>query len=116
MKRLAAWMLAAAFAFALAACASAPPDPRAAVIAELGATARMRVAINLGNPILASRSPAGELQGVSVDLAREAGRRLGVAVELVPFSSAGNVVDAVKERRVDLAFVAIDPVRAADLD
>ena len=30
--------------------------------------------------------------------------------------AAGQVVDAVKQRRVDLAFVAIDPVRGADID
>ena len=53
---------------------------------------------------------------MSVDLAREAARRLGVPVELVLFNSAGSVVEAVKARQVDLAFVAIDPVRAADMD
>jgi polar amino acid transport system substrate-binding protein len=53
---------------------------------------------------------------VSVDLAREAARRLGLPVELVLFDSAGSVVEAVKARRVDLAFVAIDPVRAADME
>ena len=51
-----------------------------------------------------------------MDLAREAGRRLGLPVELVLFNSAGNVVEAVKSRQVDLAFVAIDPVRGADMD
>jgi polar amino acid transport system substrate-binding protein len=49
-------------------------------------------------------------------LAREAARRLGLPIELVPFNSAGAVVEAVKARQVDLAFVAIDPVRAADTD
>jgi polar amino acid transport system substrate-binding protein len=43
-------------------------------------------------------------------------RRLGLDVELVGFASAGNVVDAVKAQRVDLAFVAIDPVRTADME
>ena len=32
------------------------------------------------------------------------------------FNSAGSVVEAVKARQVDLAFVAIDPVRAADME
>ena len=32
------------------------------------------------------------------------------------FNSAGNVVEAVKARQVDLEFVAIDPVRAADTE
>jgi polar amino acid transport system substrate-binding protein len=53
---------------------------------------------------------------VSVDLAREAARRLKLPIELVTFNSAGAVVEAVKAREVDLAFVAIDPVRAADME
>lgn len=95
-------------------CAGTRPDPRAA--AELGPAGKLRAAINFGNPILASRGPDGEPRGVSVDLAREAARRLGLPIELVLFSSAGNVVEAVKARQVDLAFVAIDPVRAADME
>ena len=101
-------------ALALAGCATRSDDRRAA--AELGPTGRLRAAINFGNPILASRGPGGEPRGVSVDLAREAARRLGLDVELVTFASAGAVVDAVKAARVDLAFVAIDPVRGADMD
>ncbi len=96
-------------------CAAIGSTPRA-VSTELAPTGKLRAAINFGNPILASRSAAGEPQGVSVDLAREAARRLGVAIELVLFNSAGAVVEAVKARQVDLAFVAIDPVRAADME
>jgi polar amino acid transport system substrate-binding protein len=84
--------------------------------AELGSTGKLRAAINLGNPILAGRAADGTPAGVSVDLAHEAGRRLGLPVELVVFNSAGNVVEAVKARQVDLAFVAIDPVRGSDTD
>lgn len=112
-------VLCAAGALVLGGCAatSAPSAaPSTAAIAELSPTGPLRAAINLGNPILASRSAAGDLQGVSVDLAREAARRLGLAIELVPFNSAGNVVEAVKAKRVDMAFVAIDPVRAADME
>jgi polar amino acid transport system substrate-binding protein len=100
----------------LAGCAAMPTAPPAAAVAELGSTGKLRAAINLGNPILANRGPDGQPVGVSVDLAREAGRRLGLPVELVVFNSAGNTVEAVKARQVDLAFVAIDPVRAADMD
>ncbi|MDM0037193.1 ABC transporter substrate-binding protein [Variovorax sp. J22P271] len=108
--------LCAAAGLLLAGCAGPRPDTSAAAKAELASAGQLRAAINFGNPILARKDGAGAPSGVSVDLAREAGRRLGVAVELVPFDSAGNVVDAVKARQVDLAFVAIDPVRAADLD
>jgi len=87
-----------------------------AAVLQLAPSGRLRAAINFRNPILASRAADGTPQGVSVDLAREAGRRLGVPVELVTFASAGQVVDAVKQGSVDLAFVAIDPVRGADMD
>ncbi len=104
-------------ALLLSGCATAPAaTPSREAIAELGGAGRMRAAINFGNPILANRGPDGAPTGVSVDLAREAGRRLGLPVELVPFASAGAVVEAVKARQVDLAFVAIDPVRAADTE
>lgn len=110
--------LCAAGALVLGGCASTAPAsrPAPAAITELSSTGKLRAAINFGNPILASRNAAGEPQGVSVDLAREAARRLGVPIELVLFNSAGNVVEAVKAKQVDLAFVAIDPVRAADME
>jgi polar amino acid transport system substrate-binding protein len=100
----------------LAGCAGTTGGSQAAAAAELGGTGKLRAAINFGNPILASRGAGGAPRGVSVDLAREAARRLGLAVELVQFNSAGNVVEAVKARQVDMAFVAIDPVRAADIE
>jgi polar amino acid transport system substrate-binding protein len=106
----------AAGAATLAGCASNPAASSAAARSELGSTGALRAAINFGNPILATRGEGGQPRGVSVDLAQEAGRRLGLPVELVTFTSAGSVVDAVKARKVDLAFVAIDPVRAADMD
>ena len=95
--------------------AKSGPPAAAAAAAELGATGKLRAAINFGNPILASRD-GSSARGVSVDLAREAARRLGLPVELVLFNSAGDVVEAVKDGQVDLAFVAIDPVRAADME
>ena len=104
--------LALGLAGALAGCASMAPPPTA----ELAPQGRLRAAINFGNPILAVRDPVtGEPRGVSVDLARELGRRLGVPVELVTFIAAGRVVEAVKAAQVDIAFVAIDPVRGADM-
>ena len=101
----------------LAGCATSAADPlRAAATAELSGSGRLRAAINFGNPILANRGPGGDPYGVSVDLAREAARRLAVPIDLVTFNSAGLVVEAVKARQVDLAFVAIDPVRAVDME
>lgn len=76
----------------------------------------LRASINLGNPILAHRDPAsGEPAGVSVDLAREFGRRLGVPVELVAFERAALSVDAVRVERADIGFFAVDPARGEGL-
>jgi polar amino acid transport system substrate-binding protein len=103
-----------ACAFLIASCASAPTAPPAAV-ADLAPSGKVRAAINIGNPILAKKDAAtGEASGVSVDLARELGRRLGVPVELIVYNAAGKVADAVKAKEVDIAFVAIDPARAVD--
>jgi polar amino acid transport system substrate-binding protein len=77
-------------------------------------TGRLRAAINLGNPILAHPVDSGA-GGVSVDLARELARRLGVDLELVVVDTAGKSVDAVATERADIGFFAIDPARGADI-
>jgi polar amino acid transport system substrate-binding protein len=83
---------------------------------DLVPTGKLRVGINYGNPVLATRDPtSGELSGVAVDLARELGRRVDVSVELVPFESAGKMFDAVKAAAWDVAFLAIDPGRAGEI-
>ncbi|MGM9479756.1 ABC transporter substrate-binding protein [Roseateles sp. NT4] len=87
-----------------------PPEARA----ELAPDGRLRAVINLGNPILARRDSAtGEVAGVSVDLARELARRLGVPAVLTVVQSAGESVDALASGAVDVGFFAIDPKRAA---
>ncbi len=79
-------------------------------------TGRLRASINLGNPILANRDAAtGEPFGVSIDLAREFARRLGVEAELVVFEKAAQSVDAVKNEQADIGFFAIDPARGEGL-
>ena len=98
----------------LSACAPArfaAPAPSA----ELAPTGKLRAVINLGNPILANKDSAGQPRGVSVDLARELGKRLGVPVELTVVDAAGKAVEAIKTSQADIAFVAIDPVRGADM-
>jgi polar amino acid transport system substrate-binding protein len=99
----------------LASCATIPTVPPG-VRSELAPTGKLRAAINFGNPVLAQKDPAtGEPRGVSVDLARELGRRLGVPVVLVTFDAAGKVFAALKTGAWDIAFLAIDPARAAEI-
>ncbi|NEC22721.1 transporter substrate-binding domain-containing protein [Streptomyces parvus] len=91
------------------------PTP-SALVSAFAPDGALRASINLGNPILAHRDPAsGEPAGVSVDLAREFGRRLGVPVELVAFERAALSVDAVRAERADIGFFAVDPARGEGL-
>jgi len=86
------------------------------LVQSLAPTGILRAAINLGNPILAGMSPeTGEPAGVSVDLARAFGERLGVPVALVVFDTAGKSVDAVTHQAADIGFFAIDPLRGAGI-
>jgi polar amino acid transport system substrate-binding protein len=83
---------------------------------ELAPAGKLRAAINFGNSVLAQKdSVTAEARGVSVDLARELGRRLDLPVELVTFDAAGKVFDALKTGAWDIAFLAIDPERAAEI-
>lgn len=79
---------------------------------ELLSTGKLRAAINYGNPVLAQRGPNGEPQGVSVALAKALALRLDTNLDIVPFEAAGKVVEAAGENRWDIAFLAIDPMRA----
>ena len=91
--------------------------PTRAASKDLAPSGKLRAAINFGNPILAYKDVAsGEARGASVDLARELGRKLNVPVELVLYTAAGKVVDGLKANEWDVAFYAIDPVRAADTE
>jgi polar amino acid transport system substrate-binding protein len=107
---------------ALAGCATQSPTPSqgstSQAASELGkfdvrATAK---ALAPSGTLRAKRGQGTEPpSGVSVDIARELGARLGVPVQLVTFEAAGKVVEALKAGSVDLVFVAIDPVRGADV-
>lgn len=92
---------------------TASPD----VLKDLAPTGKLRAAINLGNGVLAQTDAAtGKPKGITPDLATELGRRLGVPVELVVYQAAGKVFDAVKDGAWDVSFVAIEPVRAAEIE
>jgi polar amino acid transport system substrate-binding protein len=85
------------------------------VLKDLAPTGTLRVAINLGNIVLAQGTPDAP-RGVTPELARELGRRLGVPVALVGFDAAGKAFEALKARTVDVIFLAIEPVRAAEIE
>ena len=106
-SRLFAALVLTSLTLGTTAMAQATPD----AAKDLVPTGKLRAAINLGNSVLAQSGPDGP-KGVTVDLARELGKRLSVPVELITYDAAGKVFDDAKNNTWDIAFVAIEPVRA----
>jgi polar amino acid transport system substrate-binding protein len=89
-----------------------PPD----VLKDLAPTGKIRAAINFGNGVLAQKGPNGEPKGITPDLATAFAKRLGVPVEFVPYEAAGKVFEGAKAGAWDIGFIAIEPVRAAEIE
>ena len=84
-----------------------------ACASELAPKGVMRAAINLSNFLLVSgRHENGEPYGVAPDMAKAIGAALNVPVELVPFASPGEVVDAATKDQWDLCLIGAEPARA----
>jgi polar amino acid transport system substrate-binding protein len=98
----------------LAAAAQPAPSPEA--VKDLAPTGKLRAAINFGNGVLAQKGPNGEAKGITPDLATALAKRLNVPVEFVPYEAAGKVFEGAKEAAWDIGFIAIEPVRAAEID
>ncbi len=85
-----------------------------AIAKDLAPHGALRASINLGNPVLAqgtAQAPAG----ITVDLAREIGARLGLPVELVCFDAARKSYEAMAAGDADICFLAIEPAREAEV-
>ena len=68
-------------------------------------------------PIMATKDPAtGELRGVAVDLSRDLAARIGVELVQVAYPRPGAVMAGLKSNAWDIAFLGIDPARAAEAD
>ena len=101
-------------ALVLAACAAGPAAVPDAVRSEMAPKGVLRASVNYGNPSIAQRDPAGgEPRGVGPDLARELARHLGVPIRYVYYETAGKVADDAQADVWDVAFLPIDPKRAA---
>jgi len=92
-------------------------DLTPAVRTGLAPRGALRVGINYGNFILATRDAAtGESRGVAIDLARELAGRLGVPVEIVAYDSVAVMVEAAPTNTWDIAFLGSDPEREKLID
>jgi polar amino acid transport system substrate-binding protein len=111
--RIAASLL--ALTLSLAAWPATPASD--ALKKELVPTGTLRAAINYNNPLLARRDPAtGELSGLAVDLSRELAKRVGVPLKLIPYQAAGEITSSARSDAWDIGYLAVDPLRAKDID
>ncbi|UPL08310.1 cystine transporter subunit [Pseudomonas sp. IsoF] len=85
------------------------------VLKDLAPNGILYAAINFGNPVLAQPGADGEPHGVSVALAKSLAEELGVVLKLRTYDAAGKVFAALEENAWTLAFLAIEPVRAAQI-
>jgi polar amino acid transport system substrate-binding protein len=110
-------MVAAALLAATLAIGGARADDDAAK-KELAPTGKLRVGIAVaplpgaGN---VARDGAG-YRGVAIDLGTELAGKLGVAVELVPYSHSGALTDAAESGAWDVAFIPVDAQRKKKVD
>jgi polar amino acid transport system substrate-binding protein len=81
------------------------------ILSDLTPTGTLRASINLGNSILAQGTET-DPSGITVDIARELGSRLGVPVELLCFQAAKDCFEAMNQGQTDICFLAVEPVRA----
>lgn len=84
------------------------------VVSQLAPGGVLRAGINLGNFLLVTgRTPEGDPDGVSPDLARTIADRLGVAVKLVPYARPNEIAEAAGTGAWDIALIGAEPQRAA---
>lgn len=110
--------LVAAFIMVLVGCfpAVAQLPPSADVLKDLAPTGKLRAALNFGNGVLVQKGADGEPKGVTPELAAALAKRLGVPLEFVFYTAAGKVFAGAAENVWDIAFIAIEPVRSAEVD
>jgi polar amino acid transport system substrate-binding protein len=81
--------------------------------AELAPTGVLRAGINMSNFLLVTgKTPDGDPDGVSPDMARAVAERLGVPLKLVPFKNPGELADAAVEDLWDIGNIGAEPERA----
>jgi polar amino acid transport system substrate-binding protein len=101
----------------LGGCAGTLPVPGAEQRQSLAPSGSLRVGLYPGTPTSILGDPAsGAARGVGYELGKELARRLGVPFVPVVFAKNAEVLDAVKNGSVDVAFTNASPARARDMD
>ena len=77
----------------------------------------LRVGVYPGSPTSWVKDPkTGESVGIALDLGKGMAKRLDVPVQVVEFDRVAQVLDALKDGKVDMTFTNATAVRAKDMD
>jgi polar amino acid transport system substrate-binding protein len=83
----------------------------------LAPTGHLRVGVYAGSPTSQVTDPeTKQNHGVTYDLGKEFAARLGVPVEYIAFPRVADVIDAIKDGKVDFTVTNATPVRAKDIN
>jgi len=91
-------------------------DPRVADLVQAG---KIRLALFL--PQYETDATSGEIRGVgtgfvAAEVARALAARIGVDLQIIGYPTPAKAVEGLKARACDLAFLGIEPSRAAEVD
>ena len=115
--RMTRWLMATIAGLLLTGCAGMHTTPTPETRQALAPTGKLRVGLQLGNPLNMVRDPvSGETKGVAFDLGNELARRLGVPFEPVLYPSIGALLDGGRSGAWDVAYIGFSPERAKEWD
>jgi polar amino acid transport system substrate-binding protein len=70
----------------------------------------LRLGVMHTSPVLVSRNPeSGDIGGIAVDLASDLARRLNVPLQVVPYATTAEMLNALEDSAWDVAFFAYHP-------
>jgi polar amino acid transport system substrate-binding protein len=84
---------------------------------QLAPTGHLRVGVYAGSPTSQVTDPeTKQNHGVTYDLGQAFAARLGVPVEYIAFPRVADVIDAIKQGKVDFTVTNATPIRAKDIN
>jgi len=96
---------------------SSPQQATDSRVADLVRAGKLRVGLGLGVPTLAIKDPAtGEVRGSALDLGQALAARIGIDFVPVEYPRPGAVMEGLRTGAWDVALLAIDPSRSAEVD
>ena len=115
--RMTHWLMTAILGLVFTGCAGISTAPTPEARQALAPTGKLRVGLQLGNPLNAIRdSASGETKGVGFDLGKELARRIGVPFEPVLHPSVGALLDSGKSGAWDVSHFGFSAERAKEFD